>query len=348
MASQMLIDYTVNTSLSFIYTLLSILIIIKVSKTLKDQDINNIAIGTKVKTSYLSVLMFSTLWLFSIVINHLIFAVLNSLSFKYNAYTFCKIHLPYQLFLLCGYETSVLNYFATRISGLLSRNPKMSRFMLPKWIIPCYQITIWLVAIITIIIGWISAFPIIINVVTETVDPSTFNPSHSPSNWSFCLSVDQNVEGHNQSIRFSMVLTLFCIFIYVMNLIIWFLFINRFYVIIKYSSIGFTKNDKDNMLIVHVMKKQTLLVGIATTSTIILWVVALNVPNTMYLWISDFFVTELCVFLSLGSFEEYYEMLGFYFCERKCCKCIDNVIESKLNKEMMEKSTDAHGTEIAV
>ena len=99
------------------------------------------------------------------------------------------------------------------------------------------------------------------------------------------------------------------------------------------------------MLIIHVMKTQTLLVGIATTSTIILWLISFNVPNTLFLWLSDFFVTELCVFLSFGTFKQYYKLLGCYFCERKCCRCIDNIIESRVNNEMMQLETNTQETD---
>ena len=86
------------------------------------------------------------------------------------------------------------------------------------------------------------------------------------------------------------------------------------------------------------MKKQTLLVGIAATSTVILWSIAFNFGYLVSVWVSDFMITEVCVFLSYGSFENYYRMLGCQFCENKCCKCIDNVIDAKLNNNNVSYS----------
>ena len=314
MTSGLLIDFGIHVSLCAIYVLLSILILIKVYKVLKMETKNQI-VSLRVRIPYLSVLFLGTLWLFSILTNQLIFTVLNQISTGYNGYIFCKIHLRYQLILMAGYETCVMNYFATRLNQLF-QNAKLSMYRFPKWVIVSYKIIIWIASIIYVICGSTFGTPVFLNVVTEKIESD--NP---PSNWVFCSAMDIRED----SVGFATTQLIYAFFIYFMNAVIWGLFINRFYIIIKHHI-----ND-NNLPIIHVMKKQTLLVGISTTSTISCWLIAYNVPYTVYLWVSDYFITEVCVFLSVASFEMYYKMMGCSFCEEKCCSCIDNIIASKLN-----------------
>ena len=201
----------------------------------------------------------------------------------------------------------------------------MQRFALPKWIIIVYQISIWTVGFVVAIFGSYFTTPVLVNIVTESID--TNDP---PLNWTYCASYSHDED----AMIFNMIMFIYSIFVSLMNLIIWFLFINRFYVII-----GTTQNATfdDTNSIIHIMKKQTLLVGIATTSTIILWLIAFNVPYTFWVFLSDLYITEMCVFLSFGSFEKYYKCLKCHIYENKCCKCVDNIIDNKLHSQQAIK-----------
>ena len=345
MVSVTLIDYVVQTVLCIILNVVSILILIKACKTIKTKSNENIS--TSFKISYLSVLILCTLWFFTIIVHGLMFTTLNLISIDYNGYLFCKIYYPFQFLIFIGYETSVLNYFAVRIKQLLS-NPKLQRYKFPKWMIPCYQISNILSAILTMIMTSVTLAPIIVNPVTESADLN-----RPPSNWSYCASINSE----DDVIKLPYVLTVYCIWIIMMNILILLLLINRFYLMIKdrfaihmdmKNTSGQTHNIQSDEVgaIVHIMKKQTLLVSIAITSTIVLWLITFNLPYAVSAFVTDHIVTEICVFLSFGSFEKYYKLLGCEWYESKCCKCIDNAIEAKLNMEFMKRDIQAQQIEV--
>ena len=339
MVSRIVIDFGFTICLCAIGTIICTIMLLTAIKKIRHQ--NNEIISKTFKILYLSVLTICILLLFSVFMNQTIFTILNAMSIKYDrhdALIFCRIHHNYQMFLLISFETCVLNYFATRLNNLFS-HPKMMRYRFnPPWIITIYQIIIVICGIITWICLWISIQPVLLNF---TTDPPSLDLEDKPKNWTHCNSIDDQ---HGFSFR--MVLTVYCFFIYAMNLVVWCLFINRFYVIVKDQLRGTinhtnTDDEEDSLPIIHVMKKQTLLVGIATTSTIILWLITFNVPWVITVFITDWFITSFCIFLSFGSFEKYYQMIGCHICERRCCKCIDNVINAKLSMHRM-------GSEIAV
>ena len=326
MVSRIVIDFGFTICLCAIGTIISTIMLITAIKKLKQQ--NNEIISKSIKIFYLSVLAFCVLLLFSVFLNQTIFTILNAMSINYDrhdALIFCKIHHNYQMFLLVSYETCVLNYFAIRLNNIFSY-PKMTRYQFnPPWIIRIYQIIVVICGIITWICLWISIKPVLLNF---TTDPPSLDLEDTPKDWTHCNCIDDQ-----HGLGFRTVLTIYCFFIYAMNFVVWCLFINRFYVIIK-DQISDTKHF--SLPIIHMMKKQTLLVGIATTSTIILWLITFNVPWVVTAFISDWFITALCIFLSFGSFEKYYRMIGCHICQKRCCKCIDNVIDAKLSKNTKE------------
>ena len=339
MVSRIIIDFGLHICLCGIGTIIGTIMLIIAVKKIRKQKNEMVLTGTGFKILFLSVLTICILLLFSVFMNQTIFTILNAMSIKYdrsNALIFCKIHHNYQNFLLISYETCVLNYFAVRLNNLFS-HPKMMRYRFnPPWIITTFQVIIIICGAITWICLSQSLHPILLNF---TTDPPSLDLEDKPKNWTHCNSID---EEHGLSFR--MVLTIYCFFIYAMNLLVWFLFINRFYVIVKDQSRNTTHHTshdgENNLPIIHVMKKQTLLVGIATTSTIVLWLITFNVPWILTAFITDFYITALCIFLSFGSFEKYYEMIGCHICERRCCKCIDNVINARLNVNRMESQIE--------
>ena len=334
MVSRLVFDWALHNCVVVIYFILSMFMLIKAVKVLKNGE--NDQIATSFKIYFLSVLILCTLWVTSVFLNQFTFTIFNALSIKMrNPLLFCKIQHRYQMVLLTVYETSVLYYFATRIQKLFS-TPKLKRFQLPNWLIPGYKILALLVAIVTIICGTIAVTPLIFDPFTANIDIN--NP---PSNWTYCLSIGDE-ESH---IDFITVLFVYAVILYILNICIWFIFINRFYVLVKdqmnrrmnstqkvdgNTMIKASENE-DALMLIHVMKKQTLLVGIATTSTIVLWLIMFNAAPAITAWLLDFGITEICVFLSWGSFEKYYKMIGCEFWEKRCCKCVDDILDAKLN-----------------
>ena len=157
--------------------------------------------------------------------------------------------------------------------------------------------------------------------------------------------------------KLSHVLTVYCIWIIMMNILILLLLVNRFYLMINArfaihmdlkKTVGQTHNIQSDEAgaIVHIMKKQTLVVSIASTSTIVLRLMAFNLPYEVSAFVTDHIATEMCIFLSFGSFETYYTILGREWYESKCCKCIEHAIEAKLNMEFMKMDIQAQQMEV--
>ena len=319
MVTATLTDYVIHNIFAIMFCVISVWMVIKACKTMNSKKYTDVSNSFKI--SYLSVLIVCSLWFLCVIFHQFVFTLLNTMLINYNGYLFCQIYQPLSLTLLVGYETSILNYFVIRIQQLL-KNPKLHRYRLPNWLIPCYQIINVLSAIIIIILGSMAFSPIIVNAVTEAAD--SYN--HHPSNWTYCASINDK----DDQFKVVEILGVYCGFVFMMNLIVWFIFINRFYIIIQ-DQPTMIQNDEGDLSIIHIMKKQTLLVGIAITSTIILWTVTFNVPYALTAFITDHFITEICVFLSFGAVEQYYARLGCGILERKCCDWIENVIQAKLS-----------------
>ena len=93
------------------------------------------------------------------------------------------------------------------------------------------------------------------------------------------------------------------------------------------------KLDENQLNLLDLAKKQTLLVAITSMSTIIFWVLQFMFQYGYFCILCDSIINISCIFLSLGYTSNYYSKCKCDKLSDKSCGCVERYVISKVNNK---------------
>ena len=350
-------DQTI-TSLGLVYSIiLFILFIVKHKKFEKE----NSEIHKHGNSNLKSYRMTMKIALFLIFISNVLYMLttflilnLHTILPNYNHtrnLSICHIqHIVSSIVIGC-YLSSILIYFSIRLEIMLKQTPY--QYSSKTYLI--YRITVFL-TIFTV----------------GAASCASYNGSYNVSleSWSDII-VCSGVES-TQLNTMGMVIGAGMFWIFILNVVIWYMFFKKLIIIIKskhvHQEMEFSKSastatattmnasgseiqskmkskvvvkpkvvfDEYQLQLLGVIKKQTLMVGIICLSTITFWGI-----HSLYLYgyvclMCDAIINISCIFLSLVFTKDYYVKLGCERLSEKCCGCVERYAISKVMEELHE------------
>eukprot|EP01083_Nonionella_stella_P250839 866138_1 len=156
-------------------------------------------------------------------------------------------------------------------------------------------------------------------------DPTPYDIYHQRIDTTNGITCSTHAKGVDNMM--TIVYELIAAMISITNLIVWVLFISKLYALLKQMKVSNVTDVSADFIVI--MKHQTMLVGIAVFSSVVLWTLEATLQIGQIFASLDFIVTVFICFLTFKFNEKYFILLKCDVLSGFCCKWFERMINGE-------------------